>query len=81
MHHLLIFDNQKKGSYIIEAKNKMNMKLFSFFVVTVIFSTSIGKYILVHLGPNQQVLQARSKLSKDLGKTIKANKNQSLKFC
>jgi len=31
------------------------MKLFSFFVLIVIFSTSIGKYLLVDLNPKQEV--------------------------
>ena len=51
------------------------MQIFSFFVLIVIFSTSIGKYLLVDLGPKQEV-------SKDWpsGKTVKENKNKNSLF-
>ena len=49
------------------------MQIFSFFVLIVIFSTSIGKYLLVDLGPKQELI-------KDSGKTIKANKNKHSLF-
>ena len=47
------------------------MMLFSFFLLTMIFSSSIGKYLLVDLDSKQEV-------NKDPGKTIKANKNKDL---
>ena len=49
------------------------MQIFSFFVLIGIFSTSIGKYLLVDLDPKQEV-------SKDSGKMIKANRNKDSLF-
>ena len=49
------------------------MQIFSFFVLIGIFSTSIGKYLLLDLDPKKEV-------SKDSGKMIKANRNKDSLF-